>query len=150
MTNSWRDRYLGLIDQIVQTTLKGQISSKEQVYQMLVQQVSPGTGEIFERCLEERQSEAQSQVDRPSDELKQAKATRSLRALKTIRGEWERALVQNQAANAIAAAVHHRGGNQQLRRLARPRHSRRPAPLRRPQRPSRPAAASRAGKRSMG
>lgn len=105
MTNSWRDRYLGLIDQIVQTTLKGQISSKEQVYQMLVQQVSPGTGEIFERCLEERHSEAQSQVDRQTDELKQAKATRSLRALKTIRGEWERALVQNQAANAIAAAV---------------------------------------------
>jgi tetratricopeptide (TPR) repeat protein len=104
-TQTLRDRYLALIDQIVQTTLKGQIRSKEQVYQMLVQQVSPGTGEIFERCLDERESALKQQLDTEKDELKQAKATRSQRALKTIRGEWERAALQNQVAAAIATAV---------------------------------------------
>ena len=62
-TQTLRDRYLALIDQIVQTTLKGQIRSKEQVYQMLVQQVSPGTGEIFERCLDEQESAIKSLLD---------------------------------------------------------------------------------------
>lgn len=100
-----RDRYLALIDQIVQSTLKGQIRSKEQVYQMLVQQVTPGTGEIFERCLDEQDSAVKHQLETETDELKQAKATRSKRALQTIRGEWERAAAQNQAAAAIAAAV---------------------------------------------
>lgn len=99
------DRYLALIDQIVQTTLKGQIRSKEQVYQMLVQQVSPGTGEIFERCLDEHESTIKHQLETEKDELKQAKATRSKRALQTIRGEWERAAAQNQAAAAISLAV---------------------------------------------
>jgi len=98
-------RYLALIDQIVQTTLKGQIRSKEQVYQMLVQQVSSGTGEVFERCLDEQESAIQYQLDTQTDELKQAKATLSQRALKTIRSEWERVQTQNQALAEIAAAV---------------------------------------------
>lgn len=102
-TQTLRDRYLALIDQIVQTTLKGQIRSKEQVYQMLVQQVSPGTGEIFERCLDEQESAIKSLLN-SADELKQAKATRSKRALQTIRGEWERVASTNQATAAISQA----------------------------------------------
>ncbi|WP_009630832.1 tetratricopeptide repeat protein [Synechocystis sp. PCC 7509] len=82
-------RYNSLIDRIVQTTLKGQISSKEQVYQLLRQEVELGTGELFERSLSQQIQTAEQQNSQ-TDELKQAKAMRSLRALKTIQGEWER------------------------------------------------------------
>lgn len=99
---SLRDRYLELIDQIVQTTLKGEIRSKEQVYQMLLKQVSPGTGEIFERCLHERFSATQYEVD---NQLQPATATRRLRAIKTIQGEWERSQQENKVSGAIAQAV---------------------------------------------
>src|SRR4028118_379300 len=100
-----RDRYIELIDDIVQNTLKGKIRSKEQVYQMLLQGVSTGTGEIFERCLEERLTATQEQVDNPVSEIKQAKATRILRALKTISSEWERAQEQNRVSTSITTAV---------------------------------------------
>lgn len=100
-----RDRYLALIDQIVETTLKGQIRSKEQVYQNLVREIEPGTGEIFERCFQERFEETQAQAQDKSNELKQAKAERILRALKTIQGEWERYQKEHQASSTIAAAV---------------------------------------------
>ena len=97
-----RDSYLGLIDEIVQITLKGQIRSKEQVYQMLVKDISPGTGEIFERCLDERISSTQHEVD---NQLQAATATRRLRAIKTIQGEWERWQKDNKVSVAQAAAI---------------------------------------------
>ena len=100
-----RDRYLGLIDEIVQATLKGKIRSKDQVYQMLLQGVSTGTGEIFERCLEEQINVNQQQVDHPVSEIKQAKATRMLRALKTISSEWERVQEQNRVSEVITTAT---------------------------------------------
>jgi len=100
-----RDRYLALIDQIVQMTLKGQVRSKEQVFQMLQEGVDTGTGEIFERCLGDRITVTQEQADNRGDELKQAKATRSLRALQTIRGEWERWQTQNQATVVLDTAL---------------------------------------------
>lgn len=99
---SLRDRYLELIDQIVQITLKGQIRSKEQVYQMLLKDIEPGTGEIFERCLDERLSGTQYEVD---NNIQPATATRRLRAIKTIQGEWERTAKENRVSGAIAAAV---------------------------------------------
>lgn len=101
-TTSIRARYLGLIEQIVETTLKGNIRSKEQVYRMLVRDVSPGTGEIFERCLSDRLTTTQAQLSQEVDELKQAKVNRILRALQTIAGEWERWQQANQAIEAIA------------------------------------------------
>jgi hypothetical protein len=104
MSDSLRDRYLALIDDIVQTTLKGQIRSKEQVYQLLLQ-VTPGEGEIFERCLTERIETTQQQKDNQKDELKQAKAIRSFRALQTIQSEWERVQKQNQASSALSTAL---------------------------------------------
>jgi tetratricopeptide (TPR) repeat protein len=100
-----RDRYKALIDEIIQATLKGKIRSKEQVYQMLLQGVSTGTGEIFERCLDDETNATQQQVDNPISEIKQAKAMRSLRALKTISSEWERVQQQNRASKAIIGAV---------------------------------------------
>lgn len=104
-SSSLRDRYLELIDQIVQKTLKGQVRSKEQVYQMLLDSVAVGTGELFERSLGDRIVAAQRQSETQSDELKQAKAARSLRALQTIRGEWERWQQHNQASAALTQAV---------------------------------------------
>jgi len=98
------ERYFGFIDEIVQMTLQGKIRSKEQVYQMLLQGVLPGTGEIFERCLGDRLLTTQEQANQ-GDELKQAKAGRSLRALQTIQSEWQRAQVQNRTSEVIAAAV---------------------------------------------
>ncbi len=102
---SLRDRYLGLIDEIVQATLKGKIRSKEQVYQMLLQGLSTGTGEIFERCLEEQINTTQQQVDNPISEIKQAKATRTLRALHTISTEYSRVQEQNRVSEAITTAI---------------------------------------------
>jgi len=102
---SLRDRYLALIDEIVQTTLKGKIRSQQQVYQMLQQGVSPGTGEIFELALGLSLTAIQHQVDTQTDELKQAKATRSKRAIQTIEKEWQRWQAQNQATEAIAKAT---------------------------------------------
>jgi tetratricopeptide (TPR) repeat protein len=99
------DRYLQLLDQIVQMTLKGNIRSKEQVYQMLVEGVSVGTGELFERCLQQYVDRVQAQLDAETNELKQAKAARSRRALQTIQGEWERWQQHNQATEAIASVM---------------------------------------------
>ncbi len=95
-----RDRYLELIDQIITATLKGHIRSKEQVYRMLKDGVTPGTGEIFERCLQECADTLQHQIDTVTDELKQAKAGRKQRALKTIETEWQRWQKENQG-NAV-------------------------------------------------
>ena len=107
MTDSMplRDRYIQLIDEIVEATLKGKIRSKEQVYQMLLSGVSTGTGEIFERCLEESLNTTQQQVDNPVSEIKQAKAIRTLRALNTISSEWQRVQEQNRVSDAIASAT---------------------------------------------
>ncbi|AKG20450.1 tetratricopeptide repeat protein [Calothrix sp. 336/3] len=102
---SWREKYLALIDEIVETTLKGKISSTEQVYQMLLSGITAGTGEIFEMVLSDRLTAAQTQLDGETDELKQAKATRSLRAIKTISTQWQRAQEQNKANEIIATAA---------------------------------------------
>ncbi|NET31194.1 MAG: tetratricopeptide repeat protein [Cyanothece sp. SIO1E1] len=100
-----RDRYLESIDEIVRMTLKGKIRSKQQVYRLLTEQVSTGTGEIFERCLADRLMVIQRQIEIQTDELKLAKANRSLRALETIQGEWERWQVKNQATALLTTAA---------------------------------------------
>jgi len=102
---SLRDRYLGLIAEIVQATLKGKIRSKEQVYQMLLSGISTGTGEIFERCLAERLSTTQQEVDNPVSEIQQAKATRIIRALQTISSEYGRVQAQNRVSETITLAI---------------------------------------------
>jgi len=96
-----RDRYLELVDQIITATLKGQIRSKEQVYRMLKKSIEPGTGEIFERCLQECAEDLQRQLDTLTDELKQAKAERKQRALNMIQTEWQRWQKENQGNAAI-------------------------------------------------
>lgn len=117
-TTSIRARYLGLIEQIVETTLKGNIRSKEQVYRMLVRDVSPGTGEIFERCLSEHLTTMQAQLSQEVDELKQAKVNRILRALQTIAGEWERWQQANRVIETTQQIITAEPGNR-LRVLLR-------------------------------
>jgi tetratricopeptide (TPR) repeat protein len=99
------DRYFNLIDQIVAITLKGQLRSKEQIYQMLAQDVEAGTGEIFERCLSQRLEATQTQVEQAPDEAKQARASRSLRAMQAIQGEWERYQKEQQTTGVITTAT---------------------------------------------
>ena len=60
---SLADRYLALIDEIVQQTLKGNIRSKEQVRSLVDQAVQRFTGEIFERSLATRISETEAQLE---------------------------------------------------------------------------------------
>ncbi|WP_414564915.1 MULTISPECIES: tetratricopeptide repeat protein [unclassified Anabaena] len=100
-----RDQYLALIDEIVQATLQGKVSSVEMVYQMLQKNITSGTGEVFELVLSDRLSTIQAQVDNETDELKKSKANRSLRAIKTIQSQWQRYWEQNKATEAIASAV---------------------------------------------
>ncbi|WP_413173239.1 tetratricopeptide repeat protein [Anabaena azotica] len=100
-----QDRYLALIDEIVETTLKGKISSVEQVYQMLLKGIASGTGEVFELALSDRLTTLQTQVDTEKDELKKSKATRRLRAIKTIQSQWQRWQEQNKATEVISLAV---------------------------------------------
>lgn len=95
MSESLSDRYFALIDQIVELTLQGKISSVERVYRMLVEQVETGTGEIFERCLSQRIDTAEAQLDT------KLKAARVLRALQTIEKQW----LRWQEENLVAAEM---------------------------------------------
>lgn len=105
MSESLQDKYLALIDEIVATTLKGKISSIEQVYQMLLNGIASGTGEVFELALSDRFTNLQAQVDNEKDELKKSKSTRSLRAIKTIQSQYQRWQEQNKATEVIVLAV---------------------------------------------
>ena len=96
MSESFSDRYFALIDQIVDLTLQGKISSVERVYKLLVEQIEVGTGEILERCLSQRIEAAEAQ---PETKLK---AARVLRALKTIEKQWLRWQEENQVAAEIS------------------------------------------------
>ncbi len=101
------DCYYKLIEEIVNTTLKGEISSKEYIHRQLVENVSSENGEVFERCLSDRlhstQSELHKLINSPSlfqketPELKKARLNRTLKALQSIQGEWEQ--IQKQKLN---------------------------------------------------
>ena len=96
MSESLSDRYFALIDRIVELTLKGKISSVERVYKMLVEEVEVGTGEIFERSLQQRIEAAQAQLET------KLKAARVLRALQTIEKQWVRWQEENQVDAEIS------------------------------------------------
>lgn len=96
MSESLSDRYFTLIDQIVELTLQGKISSVERVYRLLMEKVEVGTGEVLERCLEQRMEAAKAQL--PT----KLKAARVLRALQTIEKQWLRWQAENQVAAEIS------------------------------------------------
>ncbi len=105
MINNNRDRYITFIDNIITSVLKGKIASKELIYRRLVDELQPGTGEIFERCLIEKISDLESLVETAADELKQAKATRQLRAIKLLQQAWEQWQKKYQAQSQCDVAV---------------------------------------------
>lgn len=86
--SSLTKQYLELIEQIVANTLQGKIRSKNQVSQTLIKNIKSGTGETFERTLEEQLDSVNHQLKNSNDELKQAKANRQKRALETIKSAW--------------------------------------------------------------
>ncbi|MBD2576722.1 tetratricopeptide repeat protein [Oscillatoria sp. FACHB-1406] len=94
-----RDRYLELIDRVANLTLEGKIRSKTQVYKLLVEEIEPGTQEIFDRCLLEKVTATEAQLET------KVKAARVLRALQTLQGEWERYQQENRGQDAIASAA---------------------------------------------
>lgn len=100
-----QQRYNTLIDEIVTATLKGQIRSEAQIYERLVRDIEAETNEIFEQILKQRLQITQAQAKDNSDELKQAKAMRSFRALERLEKEWQRFQTQQQTLGAIAAAT---------------------------------------------
>ncbi|MDY7024005.1 MAG: tetratricopeptide repeat protein, partial [Cyanobacteriota bacterium] len=100
-----RDRYITFIEDIITSILKGKIASKEIIYRRLVDELTPGTGEIFERCLIEKVSSLESLVENESDELKHAKATRQLRAIKMLQQAAEQWQKSHQSQNKCSTAV---------------------------------------------
>jgi tetratricopeptide (TPR) repeat protein len=100
-----RDQYLTWIDQVIADTLKGNVRSKEQLVQRLARVIEAGTGEVFEQCLMEQVNTIEAELAGVRDELKQAKISRKLRALKTVQdalGIW---MKQNQAQNVCTGIV---------------------------------------------
>jgi tetratricopeptide (TPR) repeat protein len=98
-------RYDQLIDRIVERTLKGEIRAAVQVYEMLVEDLEPGTEAMFSEILTDRHTLTAAQAA-DANNPKQARATRTLRALNTIQTEWARYQTDNQGRSAIASAVY--------------------------------------------
>ncbi|MEL7502541.1 MAG: tetratricopeptide repeat protein [Cyanobacteria bacterium J06554_6] len=95
-----RDRYLDLIHHIIALTLKGEIRSKVQVYELIAADIEAGTAELFERCLDEISADIQTRLA-DEDTLAQAKGLRQQRALKMIQGEWDHWQQDNQMSAAL-------------------------------------------------
>jgi len=84
-----RERYLIFVERIIINIENGKLLSKEHVYRILSESLESGTGEIFERALEEQANLLQENFAAQTDEIKQAKATQKLRALKILQDAWE-------------------------------------------------------------
>ncbi len=83
------ERYLIFVDRIIINIENGKLLSKEHVYRILSESLESGTGEIFERALEEQANLLQAKFAAQTDEVKQAKANQKLRAIKILKDAWE-------------------------------------------------------------
>ena len=83
------ERYTIFVDRIIINIENGKLLSKEHVYRILSESLESGTGEIFERALEEQSNLLQSNFAAQIDEVKQAKANQKLRAMKILQDAWE-------------------------------------------------------------
>ena len=83
------ERYLIFVDRIIINIENGKLLSKEHVYRILSESLESGTGEIFERALEEQANLLQANFAAQTDEVKQAKANQKLRAMKILQDAWE-------------------------------------------------------------
>ncbi|MCC5897161.1 MAG: tetratricopeptide repeat protein [Phormidium sp. BM_Day4_Bin.17] len=107
-----RDRYLAVIDKILESTLAGRVRSVEQVYQRLLREIRPGTSEIFERCLLERRESLEGSAGSSS------KVTRKLRALQTVEGQYQRWEQEHQTTAAVSSTLKTLVGSPPEERLA--------------------------------
>ncbi len=98
-------RYFELIDRVVKLTLKGEIRSKAQVYRLLQDEIEPGEGDILATCLESRLAAVAAVLESDADELKQAKAMRQQRALKTLQGELTHWQQENQSTAVLSGTL---------------------------------------------
>ena len=96
--NSLSQSYSDLIEEIIEAYNQNKIRSKEQIYQTLVQGINKGTGEIFERCLNEKIATIKTRLE---TERKKLKLTRILKFLETIEQQWQRWLQENQTQDKI-------------------------------------------------
>ncbi|MEA5486908.1 MULTISPECIES: tetratricopeptide repeat protein [Pseudanabaena] len=83
------ERYTIFVDRIIINIENGKLLSKEHVYRILSESLESGTGEIFERALEEQSNLLQANFAAQTDEVKQAKANQKLRAMKILHDAWE-------------------------------------------------------------
>lgn len=83
------DRYIVFVEEVIANINNGKLLSKEHVYNVLCDNLESGTGEIFERVLEEQANLLQANFAAQTDEVKQAKANHKLRALKNLKDAWE-------------------------------------------------------------
>jgi len=83
------ERYLIFVDRIIINIENGKLLSKEHVYRILCESLESGTGEIFERALEEQANLLQANFVAQTDEVKQARANQKLRAMKILKDAWE-------------------------------------------------------------
>jgi tetratricopeptide (TPR) repeat protein len=83
------ERYLIFVDRIIINIENGKLLSKEHVYRILSESLESGTGEIFERALEDQTNLLQANFAAQTDEVKQAKANQKLRAMKILQDAWE-------------------------------------------------------------
>jgi tetratricopeptide (TPR) repeat protein len=97
-------RYGKTIDDLITETLKGKIRGAFQIYDRIVQEFETGSDEIFEQSMTDRQQVIATNLE-SDDDLKQAKAIRQQRALKTIRSEWQRYQSEQQRKDTIASAL---------------------------------------------
>ncbi len=83
------ERYFIFVDRIIINIENGKLLSKEHIYRILSESLESGTGEIFERALEEQANLLQANFTAQTDEVKQAKANQKLRAMKILKDAWE-------------------------------------------------------------
>jgi tetratricopeptide (TPR) repeat protein len=103
MTTDLRDRYNTFIETIIQITLQGKVRSKEQLYNRLRDELEPGTSEVFDAALTDRLAALEAQIN--AKDLQTAKATRALRAVRTLEAEWHRYQQDNQAQDVLSSTL---------------------------------------------
>lgn len=109
------NRYLKLISEILEITLKGEIKSPEYLYQILVKNIHNGTGEIFKYILVDLQYETKGEIDSlqktsrlfPNEnvELLKSRKMRTLNALSAIEKEYFRWQKENYSTLEISQAT---------------------------------------------
>ncbi len=102
---STRDRYNIFVDRLIINIENGKLLSKEHVYRILGESLETGTGEIFERALEEHSQLLQANFAAQTDEVKRAKANQKLRAMKILNDAWEQWQINYQLQDTCARGL---------------------------------------------